>query len=152
MKNFIWNLSQQRFWTLWRLSKTEWILLKNLWTSDSFQKTIPLVALMGRRSRWRTFSRSLPSARCSPALLVPNAPETLWENGLPVQSAASAMAAPSRNSPITNRRRLVRRAEINKNHKALGIITHHCRVIVVLEPHVKLQTHKSVEKSSAAAE
>lgn len=68
-----------------------------------FQKTI----LMGRPSRWRTCSRSPPSAPCSPALLVPNAPETRWGNGWPVRSGASARAALWRNCPITSRRRLV---------------------------------------------
>lgn len=73
------------------------------------QKTTPSAALTGRRSRWPTFSPSRPSARCSPALRVPNAPETLCGSGWRVPSAASARAAPSRSCPITSRRRPVRK-------------------------------------------
>lgn len=64
---------------------------------------------MERQSPWRTFSRSRPSARCSPALLVPSALGTHWENGWPVQSAASARAALSRSSPLPSRRSQVNR-------------------------------------------
>lgn len=96
---------------------------------------------MGRPSQWRTFSRSHPSAHCSPALLVPNALETLWENGWPVRSAASATAAPSRNLPITNRRSLVSLAGnkwFNNNQKPVS---------AALRPQVELHQHKSGEIS-----
>lgn len=127
------TLMCKTFGTLWmRVSKCNQKLMdstKMNTLSDFFQKTIPSVALMGRPSPWRTSSRSRPSARCSPALLVPSALETLWENGWPVRSAASATAAPSRNFPITNRRRLV-------------------RLLLVFRAQVELIQHKS-ESASA---
>lgn len=56
---------------------TDGVCLKNHMLCDSFQKTTLLAARTARPNRWPTFSRSRPSAPCSPALLVPNALGTL---------------------------------------------------------------------------
>lgn len=72
-----------------------------------FQRTTMSAALTERRSPWRTCSPRRRWTPSSPALLDPNALETLWGNGWPARCVASATEAQSRSFPTTSRRRRV---------------------------------------------